>query len=565
MSGQDTLQELDRIVGTTNELLLSPEVKMMDVGGGAMRPTNAMVMTNLATQLGGAMPYASVALGLAGTADGTNFSVLSSADDEYVKVYRNSAGSAMFVDSYPNAEYMRKVDGKFYTTEDSGMSIIPVATSKDGKVPIWLEDGMLGATNLSPALRKAATEEIVSRFPSANSQMLPLMVTAYGQVVLWLEDGKVNAAGLEGTVTSQIEAALAAYEDQLKVKNTDGSRLYSYRAKIANAKAGNGIARVIFTGDSWTEHLAETARPLSLSLYEKFGQSGQGWISVHADEGGASSTLSQLLNGARLNKSAGWTLADMTLAANGLDGHAVTATGTAETITITGLKSQSLKWYYLDGSGMFRYSVDGGAPVTVVGANTGLRKFIEITGLSDASHSFTFDLVGNTGSVTMFGGMGGRTSPGVEFSKAGNGGSTAVQWRTISPNIQAYAAELKPDVVVVVLGTNDRNQSISKSAFKLGIETLVAAYRTGSPDCAVILVTPTAGGTSSDLGLMSSYAEAMHEVSRDVAGVEYINLNEFMPPRVVTDQMGLWADHNHLSEVGGRFVADLLMKYFLSV
>ena len=64
---------------------------------------------------------------------------------------------------------------------------------------------------------------------------------------------------------------------------------------------------------------------------------------------------------------------------------------------------------------------------------------------------------------------------------------------------------------------------------------------------------------------MSSYAEAMHEVSRDVAGVEYINLNEFMPPRVVTDQMGLWADHNHLSEVGGRFVADLLMKYFLSV
>ena len=81
----------------------------------------------------------------------------------------------------------------------------------------------------------------------------------------------------------------------------------------------------------------------------------------------------------------------------------------------------------------------------------------------------------------------------------------------------------------------------------------------------MILVTPTAGGTSSDLGLMSSYAEAMHEVSRDVAGVEYINLNEFMPPRVVTDQMGLWADHNHLSEVGGRFVADLLMKYFLSV
>ena len=110
MSGQQTIQELDRIVGTTNELLLSPEVKMMDVGDGVMRPTNAMVMTNLATLLGGAMPYASVELGLAGTVDGTNFSVLSSAQDEYVKVYRNQAGSAVYVDSYPNAEATRNAD-----------------------------------------------------------------------------------------------------------------------------------------------------------------------------------------------------------------------------------------------------------------------------------------------------------------------------------------------------------------------------------------------------------------------------------------------------------------------
>lgn len=62
-----------------------------------------MVMTNLATLLGGAMPYISVALGISGTVDGTNFSVLSSAQDEYVDVYRNEGGSAVYVDSYPNS------------------------------------------------------------------------------------------------------------------------------------------------------------------------------------------------------------------------------------------------------------------------------------------------------------------------------------------------------------------------------------------------------------------------------------------------------------------------------
>lgn len=111
MSGQETLQELDRIVGTTNELLLSPEVKMMDVGGGVMRPTNAMVMANLSTQLGGAMPYVSVAAGLAGTESGTNFSVLSSAEDEYVRLYRNEAGTAVLVDTYPNSDALKAVTG----------------------------------------------------------------------------------------------------------------------------------------------------------------------------------------------------------------------------------------------------------------------------------------------------------------------------------------------------------------------------------------------------------------------------------------------------------------------
>jgi len=109
MSGAEDLARLTQTIDKTNELLLSPVPKMMDVGGGVMRPTNALVMTNLATLLGGAMPYASVALGLEGTTDGTNFSVLSSADDEYVNVYRNTAGAAVFVDTYPNAKKVKQV------------------------------------------------------------------------------------------------------------------------------------------------------------------------------------------------------------------------------------------------------------------------------------------------------------------------------------------------------------------------------------------------------------------------------------------------------------------------
>ncbi|MBX6689006.1 hypothetical protein I8746_05265 [Pseudomonas sp. USTB-Z] len=108
MSGAEDLARLTQTIDKTDELLLSPDIKLVEVSPGVWRPTNAMVMANLATLLGGAMPYPSVALGLVGTVDGTNFSVLSSAEDEYVNVYRNSGGLAVFIDSYPNAKATRR-------------------------------------------------------------------------------------------------------------------------------------------------------------------------------------------------------------------------------------------------------------------------------------------------------------------------------------------------------------------------------------------------------------------------------------------------------------------------
>lgn len=124
MSGPSDLARLTKTIDTTDELLLSPEIKMLEVSPGVWRPTNAMVMTNLATLLGGAMPYTSVDLGLIRTVDGTNFSVLSSAEDEYVNVYRNVGGAAVFVDSYPNSKKVKQV-------QDATQFAVETATSRN--------------------------------------------------------------------------------------------------------------------------------------------------------------------------------------------------------------------------------------------------------------------------------------------------------------------------------------------------------------------------------------------------------------------------------------------------
>ncbi|WP_095080299.1 hypothetical protein [Pseudomonas sp. Irchel s3h17] len=122
MSGPSDLARLTITVDTADELLLSPESKMMDVGGGVMRPTNAMVMANLATQLGGAMPYHAVEAGLANTVDGTNFSVLSSDEAEYVMLYRNVGGVAVPVKPYPSAEAVKQAKIVADGAKDAGVA-----------------------------------------------------------------------------------------------------------------------------------------------------------------------------------------------------------------------------------------------------------------------------------------------------------------------------------------------------------------------------------------------------------------------------------------------------------
>lgn len=103
MSGPSDLARLTVTIDTANELLLSDKIKMMDVGGGVMRPTNAKAIADLAAQMSGAMVYVSVAAGLAGTIPGGYFSVVAAGVEEYIILYRNEAGVALEIKRYPAA------------------------------------------------------------------------------------------------------------------------------------------------------------------------------------------------------------------------------------------------------------------------------------------------------------------------------------------------------------------------------------------------------------------------------------------------------------------------------
>lgn len=102
MSVTSDLARLSLTIDRANELLLSDQIKTMDVGGGVMRPTNAKVLADLSTQMSGAMIYSAVATGLLGTADGSFFSVTAPDNAEYLILYKNEGGAAVEKKRYPS-------------------------------------------------------------------------------------------------------------------------------------------------------------------------------------------------------------------------------------------------------------------------------------------------------------------------------------------------------------------------------------------------------------------------------------------------------------------------------
>jgi lysophospholipase L1-like esterase len=125
MSVASDLARLTATIDTANELLLSDQIKMMDVGGGVMRPTNAKAIADLATQMSGALIYSTVALGLAGTIAGGHFSVLAPDAAEYLILYRNQAGVAIEEKRYPS-----KVALDLINRLMQGPSTLPIAAEE---------------------------------------------------------------------------------------------------------------------------------------------------------------------------------------------------------------------------------------------------------------------------------------------------------------------------------------------------------------------------------------------------------------------------------------------------
>ncbi|HHB7048898.1 TPA: SGNH/GDSL hydrolase family protein, partial [Klebsiella pneumoniae] len=407
-------------------------------------------------------------------------------------------------------------------------ALVPVVRDMEGKVPIWLKDGDFDTRGVTDefsdkvAGKGTAIPAALAMLPSevVSPQMVPLFRDLAGNVPVYLVDGRLAAYGVDSSLLNLIYAGLQGLF-QPNMKFTDGRSAWRWRVAKSKYKLSVGAKlKVGFTGDSWTEKRA-IPQMMANILYSEYSKAGEGWINFASANG-------DTLNGMSFNIS-GWTTYDASETTAeptygcALDGLCLYATGTAARITLNAVNATSLSIYFKDTAGVFRYTIDGGTPVVVTGAGTGNVTKVDVTGLSSTgTHQLVIDLTGNTDTVVIYGVYASISSNGVEIQKFGNANITADGYTKVLSNISYFAQQLNPDIIFMIIGTNDYRLGRTLSNFYTALTSWVQAYKAALPDTALVLIAPPQCNASGSYPL-SSYRDVMRQVANE-NHVEFFSL-----------------------------------------
>ncbi|HHS9612551.1 TPA: GDSL-type esterase/lipase family protein [Klebsiella michiganensis] len=495
--------------------------------------------------------------------------------------YRSPDDSALAVEVINNAGTLvatgRKMPSQLYVEEVDRFArenlrnendipgLTPLITGET-TVALWEEDGKLNGIPLHEDYIEQAQsgvfEYIDERLPLPDTPdtMKPLIV-GDATVAIWEQEGKLNGIPLHKDYIDQIQAEINITPSTAHSLISQGVTQWLYRTKKAKLDIGlSSKLKIGFTGDSWTEH-STIPQVFADYFYAKYGKSGDGWIQLNIDN-------PNQLNGIVLARD-GWSVYDASATSlnptfpTAMDGQYIYATGTAATLSISNLFDTSIQIFYYDGTGTFRYSVNGGIPVVVTGAGTNKIVSVTVSGLNiSAATTLSLDLTGNSGTVIIYGFYANGTGNGVEINKMGNGGITAPQYIKTLSYLSQTGTVVAPDVLIMIIGTNDFRTSVTLQAFRDGLIWWLNAWKAIVPHSAIILVAP-AQCNASGANPLSAFRDIIVDVAKQNE-VEFLSLYDFITTSWNTANLeGIWKDNLHMTNVGAKILCSLINKYFL--
>lgn len=367
---------------------------------------------------------------------------------------------------------------------------------------------------------------------------------------------------------SEITDARGAYESlEQRLDSIDGGSgfsstsdtyglylLKSWRAKRGIiASGGTGQAKILCIGDSWVYGMADRLRVKLQALYGSAGPGFQQFVAL----------ASYGFGGGIWTRSGTWTDVDQTAAAYGpgvqhmssvdiATPAAVSVVATANTMTIHYGKQA--------GGGSFRFRVDAGG-WTTVDTDAAAAYATEVIGsLSTASHTLEIEVTVAGAGVILVGVDCALSANGVRINWCGNGGASAESFSQVDETIWSDAiTALTPDVVIILLGTNDHSGNVLPATFATRINAVVDRIQAALPLTDIVLLAPSDNGLSGRTYTVSEYVDELRGigVAQDAAVVDaYMNVG----PYADGNSRALYANTSHPNDAGYDLLAQLLLN-----
>lgn len=323
------------------------------------------------------------------------------------------------------------------------------------------------------------------------------------------------------------------FDPARSVYNLKASNTRRVRAAIAAARAGAGLCRLTFVGDSLTAGAGGgSVRGTSDAVTFLAGELRRaGHVVgelVHSTISGGS------LADPRISFESGSYSLPYGTIVQGTPGT-VAGTGTVFEIVTTRL------------SGPFTVSVDGGATTTrtPAGGAQGVQVHT-VTGLSNAAHTATVSPT--TAAPVYVYAAGFRPVTGIVLENAGISGSRSVDWASTAALSVASSlfdpANVDHDLVVIELGANDRWQDVPTATFQQNLGDLIDRARARDASVAV-----TFSNEPSDIGSTDTPWPEIGAAVYDAADSRDVPLLD------LTDRFGPHAGYN-VTDPGRDFTLD---------
>jgi lysophospholipase L1-like esterase len=363
--------------------------------------------------------------------------------------------------------------------------------------------------------------DVEAVYPADTAGNERILVTdEYGDVLVAINaDGSFEAVGITDGGSTTVEAEHKQSFGLERLRET-------HMRLMALALGETQQLTVASIGDSWTHSAARWTGPAATYMASKFGDAGPGVISF-----GAYDTGSGFLENGNVRpslytctRSGAWDLSTYN-EADTADLSLIKSSTALSKVTLGGpdaslISSAVLHWIGT-ADGVTRYRWNAGSWTTRNVQGSGLQTgTLDINKPSSSAWTLEIEVVSGSCWLNLVDLK--STFDGVRWLKLGATGSRAYQWAGVTAsNWQAAMTALAPNLIVIMLGTNDQGSNRTPQEFATDLLTIVDRARIACPTVDILVMMPAENQRDNAVP-MADYEAAAYDacMQRDVG---YLN------------------------------------------